>query len=223
MSPLRSKPQRGYSVAELISGIFVFGILSTFVAIIIIPLMGAPNSQQAKIDTVQTGAQALYRLQRDIREGQVNGVYVCTYPASSVCATPQPAPNITSVQVVAILTPRLNGNGNIQWDSTAGTPTWQGFQVYWLVPDNSGNGTYNLEYAFSQSTGFQPGSIASGADTAVNSAFAGTATIVAHNINTLNIDQNVNGKTIGLSLSAQSTDGNKVNETSYTGDAFARN
>ena len=117
----------------------------------------------------------------------------------------------------------LTLRSKIRETSSAGTPSWQGFQIYWLVPDNSGHGTYNLEYAFSQSTSFQPGNLASGADTAVNSAFAGTATIVAHNINTLSIDQNVNGKTIGLSLSAQSTDGSKVNETSYTGDAFARN
>ncbi len=223
MSRQRNKGARGYSLAELLSGMFVFAIMSSFVVIILTPLMSAPNVQQAKIDTVQTGVQALYRLQRDIREGQVNGVYVCTYPASSVCATPQPAPSLTSVQVVAILTPRLNGNGNVQWSSTSGSPTWQGFQVYWLVDDGSGNGTYNLEYAFSPSQGTLPGAAASGADTAVNTALAGSSVTVAHNILSLSVDQNTTGKTIGVAISAQSTVDSKVNESTYEGDSLARN
>jgi len=222
MSRRKNDRQRGYSLAELVSGMFVFGLLSTFVVIILAPLMSAPNIQQAKIDTVQTGSAALYRLQRDIREGQVNGVYTCSYPAPSICVTPSAAPTLGSVQVLAILTARANGNDYSVLSNT-GWPAWQGFQVYWLAPDGSGNGTYNLMYAFHQS-GFQPGSPASGADTAVTAALqSNSATTIARNILSLNVDQDANSKTIGLSVSVQSTVSGKVNETTYQGDSFARN
>src|SRR5690242_15711537 len=118
MSRLKNRRQRGYSLAELLSGIVVFGMLSTFVVLILTPMVSAPSVQQAKIDTVQTGAAALYRLQRDIREGQVNGVYTCSYPAPSVCTTPSTAPTLGSVQVLAILTAKPNGNGYSTWSNT---------------------------------------------------------------------------------------------------------
>ena len=223
MSRLKNKRQRGYSLAELLSGMLVLGILSTFVAIIVTPLMSAPNVQQAKIDTVQSGSIALYQLQRDIREGQVNGVYTCTYPGPSICITPSTAPTLASVQVLAILTARTNGNGFAAWSNT-GWPSWQGFQVFWLAPDGTGHGTYNLMYAFSVSNGFLPGQAASGADTAVNSALASTsAKTVARNILSLSVDQDAPSKTIGLSIAVQSTVDSKVNETTYQGDSFARN
>jgi hypothetical protein len=219
----RNNRQRGYSLAELLSGMFVLALISTFVVIIMLPLMSAPNIQQAKIDTVQTGSMALYRLQRDIREGQVNGVYACSYPGPSICLTPSTAPTLGSVQALAILTARLNGNDYSVLSNT-GWPSWQGFQVYWLVPDGSANGTYNLMYAFHQSNGFLPGSLASGADTAVTAALqSNSATTVARNILSLNIDQDANSKTIGASVSVQSTVDGKVNETTYQGDSFARN
>ena len=223
MSRRRNKAQRGFTLADMLSGMFVLAILTGFAVSIITPLLSAPNAQAAKINTVQSGAMALYRLQRDIREGQVNGVYVCTYPAPSTCSTPSSAPTMASAQVIAILSPQSSGTGYTVW-GTAGTPAWQGFQVFWLVSDGSGNGTYNLEYAFGQSTGFQPGASAASADTAVTSALQATSPeIVAQNILSMSLDQNVTAKTIGLSLSSQSTVDSKVNESTYEGDSFARN
>jgi hypothetical protein len=199
----------------------LFGLLSSFAVTIIAPLLNAPNVQQAKIDTVQTGAIALYRLQRDVRQGQDNGVYVCTYPAPSTCSTPSAAPTLANVQVIAILTARANGSGFAQWSNT-GSPSWTGFQVYWLASD--GNGTYNLTYAFSQSTGFQPGASAASADTAVSAALQSTSPVViAQHLLSIQMDHSAVSKMIGFVVAAQSTDGNKTNETSYEGDTFARN
>lgn len=207
----------------MVSSIFVLAILTGFVVTIATPLMSAPNAQAAKIDTVQSGAMALYRLQRDVREGDVSGVYVCTSPAPSTCSTPSQSPTMASVQAVAILTPRSSGDGFTVW-GLAGAPSWQGFQVYWLVSDGSGNGTYDLDYAFAQASGLQPGASAASADTAVSSALQSTSpVVVAQHILSMSIDQNVNTKTIGLALSAQSTEDSKVNESSFEGDSFARN
>ena len=218
----RSRTQRGFSVSELLTVTVILGLLSTFVVLIIAPLLNAPNAQQAKIDTVQTGALALYALQRDVRQGQVNGVYVCTYPAPTTCTNPSTAPTLAAVHVVAILTARQNGNQFAKWSNT-GQPNWQGFQVYWLAPDATGNGTFDLDYAFSVS-GVQPGAAAASADTAVNSALqSASPTVIAHNLLTLQVDADSVSKMVGFNVQAQSTVDSKVNETSYQGDSFARN
>jgi prepilin-type N-terminal cleavage/methylation domain-containing protein len=222
MSP-RKNSVRGYTLAEVLTAIMILGILGSFVTVIVAPLLNAPNVQQAKIDTTQSGAATLYRLQRDVRQGQVNGVYVCTYPAPTTCSVPSTAPTFASVQVVAILTARASGSGYAAWSST-GQPSWQGFQVYWLVDDGRGHGTYNLEYAFSASSGAQPGAATSSANTAVNSALqSASPERVAGNFLSVQIDQDVVSKMVGLKISSQSTVDSKTNESTFEGDSFARN
>jgi hypothetical protein len=217
----RSRSKRGYTVAEVLTVSVIMGMVSSFVVLIIAPLFNASNAETAKVDTIQAAAKAFYRMQRDLHASTATGVYVCTYPAPSTCSAPSTT-TLTDAKVIAIITPRKNGNGQVMFDAT-GAPQYQGYQVYWLTPDAQGTAT--LSYAFNDPTA---GSINPGftqtADAAVNNALAGAPTFLAQSISDLQLGNfSSTSRTIGLKMLAKSVEGSSQNETSFESDTATRN
>jgi prepilin-type N-terminal cleavage/methylation domain-containing protein len=218
MSPRRTSGRRGYTIAEVLLVTVIMGMISSFVVLIVAPLFKMSNAQTAKVDTVQAAAKAFYRVQRDLRQSDVSGVYVCTYPAPSTCSPPASA--LTHAAVVAIITPLSNGYGQLTWDSSQGQPKWQGFSVYWLAPD--AQGLTALNYAFADPTGGANPTTAS-ADAAVNKALGGAPSFLATSIADLQLSKSTTTSTIGLKMFAQSTEGGATNATSFESDTDIRN
>jgi hypothetical protein len=192
--------------------------VSSFVALIVRPLFAASNSQAAKVETIQTAEKTFYRIQRDLHQSNVSGVYVCTYPAPTTCSAPSAA--LTNVTVVAIITPKANGTGQMSWDPNQGQPQWQGFSVYWLAPDS--NGLPALNYAFKDpAAGANPNAIS--AETAVNLALASTPQVLASSVTALQASLNAPKRTIGLKMFTTATKNGSTNATSFESDTVTRN
>lgn len=219
MSPLRTNAaRRGYTIAEVLTVTVIMGFVSSFVALIVGPLFAASSAQVAKVDTIQAAAKAFYRMQRDFHQSTVSGVYVCTYPAPSSCSPPSSA--LADATVVAIITPKTTGSGQVSWDSQFGQPKWQGFEVYWLAPN--GAGTPALNYAFADpSGGVNPN--AASADAAVNLALGSTPQFLATSITELQLSQDVTNNTIGLKMFATASENRATNTTSFESDTVTRN
>ena len=218
MSRLKTSAPRGFTIAEVLTVMVIMGFISTFVALIVGPTFSAVSSQGAKLDTLHAAARAFYRMQRDIHQSNVNGIFVCTYPAPTTCNPPSSA--LTNATVIAIISPKNNGTGQLTWDSTQGQPQWQGFNVYWLAPD--ANGVMSLQYAFNDPTsGANPG--ASSAVAAVNNALTANPQFLATSVTNLQVSQAVTAQRIGLKMFATATENQSTNETSFESDTFTRN
>lgn len=218
MSPRRTSGRRGYTIAELLLVTVIMGMISSFVVLIVAPLFKMSNAQVAKVDTVQAAAKAFYRIQRDLRQSDVSGVYVCTYPAPSTCSPPAGA--LTHAAVVAIITPLANGDGQLAWDPSQGQPKWQGFSIYWLAPDAQGQTALN--YAFADPTGGANPTTAS-ADAAVDIALGSAPGFLATSVTDLQLSKSTTTSTIGLKMFAQATEGSATNATSFESDTDIRN
>jgi type II secretory pathway pseudopilin PulG len=218
MSHLRTRAGgRAYTIAELLVVFVIMGFVASFVALIVGPLFTASHSQAAKVDTIQTAEKSFYRIQRDLHQTNFSGVYVCTYPGPTACSTP--SPTLTNATVVAIITPKKNGSGQVNWDPNQAQPNWQGFNVYWLAPDATG--ALALNYSFAPTpVGANPS--APSAEAAVNLAF-GTPQLLASGVTELQLDVSAPNKTIGLKMFATATESNSANASSFESDTFTRN
>ena len=209
--------QRGYSVAELLSVIFVMALLMSAVALIIGPLMRSQSQTQAKVDTVQAADVALYRLERDLRNTNLSFIWSCTTTATPVCQAPPATLSTTSAIVVA--SAYKNGTGPFQLTSSTGKPKWQGATVYWV--DTKGD----LEVAFDPPSGFVPGSNMTivQAQRAVSDVTVGGGMHLARFVETLSLAVPGVGHQVALQMQAQSTVNGAVNETTYRTDLETRN
>jgi prepilin-type N-terminal cleavage/methylation domain-containing protein len=210
--------RRGYTIAELLVVLVIMGFVSSFVALIVGPLFSAVNSQAAKVDTIQAAEKSFYRIQRDLHQSNMNGVYVCTYPAPTTCSAPSSA--LSGATVIAIITPKANGSGQLAWDNSQGQPQWTGFNVYWLAPD--ANGVSTLYYKFADPTSGASTSVSS-ADAAVNIALGATPQALATSVTALQIDQTSTTNSIGLKMFATGSEGRSTNATSFESDTLTRN
>ena len=219
MSHLRTKVAlRAYTIAEILTVTVIMGFVATFVALIVGPMFSAVSSQGAKIDTLQAAVRSFYRIQRDLHQSNVNGVFVCTYPAPTTCAPPTAA--LANATVIAIISPKNNGTGQLTWDAAQGQPQWQGYNVYWIAKD--AEGVMSLNYAFNDPTGGALVGVAS-ADAAVNNALGATPQFLATSVTALQISQTVTTSRIGLKMFATSTEDKHTNETSFESDTYTRN
>lgn len=224
----RRKPaseQRGVTMPEIMTVTIIAIIVTTIVASLFTSISGAAGSEQVDADLVQSANDALYRIQRDVRQSDPNGIFACTVSGGAVTCTPgSDLTTPTDVSYLAVLTALDGGNGMVQWD-ISGRPAWTGFNVYWLSPD--GSGTNDLE------SGFAPAQIAPGANpailnadviNAVSSATAATnPAIVAHSISGIQTMVEVANDRVAIRITSQSSDGPNTNSTSVQSDAYARN
>lgn len=219
----RNKYSRAFSLAELLTVIVIFGLLSTLGTLVIAPLMSQPNRQQAKVDTIQAATRAMYRMERDLRMTSPSAVYACTYPAPSTCTSPTAIQGLTSTQVIAIATPRVNGNGQPKWDPSNGQPVWQGFNVYWLAPDPNDATKTNLMFKYTTAT-IQPGTFTGADNSSVNTAISATdAELLATGVTDLQTFMDPTNNIVGFKFKAQATDGGHTNETTLQSNVNTRN
>ena len=130
---------RGFTIAELLTVTVLFGLLLTTIAAVIPAVLRSPSQMQAQVDEVDAGALALYKVQRDARQGDVNGVFNCTTSPTVIC-TQQIGSVPMNTQAIAI----AGDNGSSQFvyqnGQHAGETKWQGYVVYWLAPSAAGIG-----------------------------------------------------------------------------------
>ncbi|HLJ83979.1 MAG TPA: hypothetical protein VKT51_07415 [Candidatus Eremiobacteraceae bacterium] len=128
---------RGFTLAEILTVAVLFGMLLTTIAAVIPAVMRAPAQMQSQVDEVNSAALALYKVQRDARQSDVNGVFNCTTLPIVACSQQVGPP--TQTQAVAIA-----GNDSSQFFLTggqnSGQASWTGYTVYWLAPSSSGIG-----------------------------------------------------------------------------------
>lgn len=213
------------TLAETLVAMVVLGMFLTLVVALVRPLLNAPDQIQAKTSTVQTAAQVLYRIQRDLRMSDANGIYICTSDVIPTCTLP--TATLADATRVAIVTP-LDSNGQLQIDSTANAAAWTGVRVYCLAAN--GTGTDDISYGFAAIAGIAPGadgvkalSTSTVASAVAQACAAGNATTAATNVDRLQLGVDPASGTIGLRLVARTKAGDKTNETAYRGEIHARN
>jgi type II secretory pathway pseudopilin PulG len=225
------RASRAFSLAELLVFIVILGMFTTLAVAIVAPALNAPNKQQAKVDTEQTAVQGLYRMQRDLRMADANGVWSCTSTTVPVCQRPTTARRKSDA--VVMVSPLVAGQ--LQWDATNpttnGLPIWKGVEVYWLVPNGSGSNTLYRQYEDQTTLGVSLGEGPVGAagvslnavQLSVTSAVAASsASVVGTNVLELWVGTQ-NPPMVQLMVKAVSSDSNRTNQTSYEADTFARN
>lgn len=219
----RASRERGVSIAELLTVTVIAGLVGTIVVALTRPIVSASNSELASLQEIQLMDTTLYRIQREIRQSDPNGIFVCTNAGGMSCSLASNLTTPTSVTYLAILTARSNGTGEITWDSS-GRAVWTGFNVYWLVPDAQGTNT--LLYGFgpaSVSDGDNPSILNSDVANAVSQAVAGPGTTVAQNVRQLQTMVDVTSDHVTLVLVGLTSRGNATSELSVQGDVYARN
>ncbi len=131
----RARLERGFTLAEILTVAVLFGLLLSTIVAVIPSVMRAPAQIQSQVDEVNAAALALYKVQRDARQSDVNGVFNCATLPVPLCSQ-QVGQNPASTQAIAIA-----GNDSSQFFVQTGQNFWQGYVVYWLAPSASGVGT----------------------------------------------------------------------------------
>ena len=207
----------------MLSTIVVLGLIMSAVAFVIGPLLRSQSQTQAKTDTVQAAAMALYRLQRDVRNSTFDKIYTCTTGALPACTSP--LTTLTPTSAIVITSAYDNGTGQFQLvpsGAKVGAPMWQGATVYWV--DSVGN----LEVGFDtpSASGYVKGNPLTPlqAAAAVTDVTAQGGTQLARFVEQLSIgvDPLIQHR-VSLQLQAQSTVGGASNETTYRTDLETRN
>lgn len=134
--------ERAFTLAEILTVVFLFGLLLTTIAAVIPAVMRAPAQMQSQVDEVNAAALALYKVQRDARQSDVNGVFDCTTTPSVACSQ-QVGQNPVGTQAIVIAGDDGSSqffNYNNQNGQQSGEVKWQGYVVYWLAPSPTGVG-----------------------------------------------------------------------------------
>lgn len=212
------------TLAETLVAMVVLGMFFTMVVALIRPMLSASSQVQVKTSTVQTAAQVLYRLERDLRMTDAAGVYACTSDVVTSCT--KPSGSLSGTARLAVATP-LDASGNLQIDRTENAVAWTGLRVYCLMPNATG--TSDLRFAYQPIAGIAPGaagiralSLATVAS-AVAQACSSNASVAATNLESIQVSANAAAGTIGVRLVARTLAGGKTNETSYQDEIYARN
>jgi len=216
MSRSRSR-QRGFTLAEVLSVLFILGLVTSFVALIVGPLLRSQSQTQAKVDTVQAAAMALYRIERDLRNTTIFYIYTCSTGSAPVCSA-APA-TLTTTNAVVMSTAYQSGTGQFQFSTSTGKPTWQGAAVYWI------DASRNLNYAFDQPAGWTLGTTINGpqAQQAITDVTASGGMQLARFVQQMSLSVPNNGHQVSFQMQAQSTVGSASNETTYQTDLETRN
>ncbi|MBV8340488.1 MAG: hypothetical protein JO343_11125 [Candidatus Eremiobacteraeota bacterium] len=230
---MRSK-QRGSSIAEVLTVTVIIGMLLSAMVVIVPLLIRAPGQMQGQVDDVNTAAIALYKIRRDFSEGDAKGVMSCTTAPVVSCLTP--GAGMTSVQALVVATAE-NGSGAFQIDSN-GNPNWQGFYIYWLVPNSAGT-SFDLMRAWEPAPGY-PGPTAIYSPTApggspvsvtnaivqplVTAALAlSPPPVLTNYISQMSLGDTSSTSTIQFQLVAGTTGGADQTHTTFQSNTYARN
>lgn len=106
----------GFSLAEVLTAMGVFGIVGSLVAILFALSQSYYASGAAQADVQAETQQAITQMIREIRESSI-GAY-----------------QINATKNAIIFVSARNSNGNFQVYTATGTPYWQKWICYYLVP-----------------------------------------------------------------------------------------
>jgi prepilin-type N-terminal cleavage/methylation domain-containing protein len=226
--------QRGFSIAEVLTVTVILGILTSALTVVVPEMLHAPLQMQSQVDQVNTAALALYKIRRDLSEADTSGVMGCTItPVVSCNALGN---GLTPEQAVAVVTAENPpGTFNVNTADNAsgnniGYPAWQGFYIYWLVPDQSGQ-AYDLMRAYEVS----PSTITAtnGVPNNINAAMVNPLVTAAmaisppptltNYIEQIEVGDNPGSSIINFELIAGTFSGGNITQTDFQGDTYARN
>ena len=226
MSRKPDSSQRGATLLEVLIAGTIASIVMTMSVAMFRPAVTVTNAEQTRTALVQSMDGALFRIQRDVRQSDPNGIFICSgaVPPTS-CELASSLTSATHTQYLAILTARSGGYGEMSWDDS-GRPAWTGFQIYWLET-NPNTGSQMLRYSFAPAT-IQPGTdpVILNADvvTAVASAMTSPyAETVAQSIDDIQTLVDVSRDNVAVRLSCSATDGTAADATNVQSDTYARN
>lgn len=225
MSPANDRHARGMTLAETLTAMALLGLFSAFAVTLIGPIASSPSQVQVKIDAVQSTVSVAYRIQRDLRNANVEGVFACTAGPITSCA--RLGSELTPMARLAVLTP-LDASGQLRLDAATSVAAWTGVRAYCLVKPNDVPGRLSVSYQ--PVTGIASG--AAGAHnlslgtvaSAVSAACAETsATTIATSVESLSAAADGLARTIDVRVVTRSASGGKTNENSYQSSSYARN
>jgi type II secretory pathway pseudopilin PulG len=127
---------RGFTIAELLTVTVLFGLLLTTVAAVMPVVLKSPTQMQAQVDEVDAAALALYKVQRDARQSDINGVFNCSTAPIVVCSQQV---NSQAQPTEAIALAGDDGTTQFVYQKT-GETKWKGYVIYWLAPSATGVG-----------------------------------------------------------------------------------
>ena len=203
----------------------IAGLVAVIIVVLTGPMLSASNAEIGSLHQIQMMDTTLYRLQREIRQSDPNGIFTCSLSSGQMsCELGSNLSVPTDTSYLAILTARPGGTGQTSWDGS-GRPAWTGFNVYWLTAD--GRGTNTLLCSFGSANvpaGINPTILNSVVASAVAQAVAKPgATVVAENVKNIQMMVDVTHDHVALHLAGLSTNGNAKSELSAQGDVYARN
>lgn len=120
----RKKSARAFTLAEMLTVIFILGIFMSTLVLALHTILRWPSNSRDRADTVQTAAISFGLIQRDLREGAIQYTFLCTSSATPTCGQ-------AANPVVAIATAK-DPVGDYHVLQSDGTPAWQGFVLYWV-------------------------------------------------------------------------------------------
>ena len=216
---------RGFSIPEVLTVSGIAGLVAVTIIVLTGPMLSASNAEIGSLHQIQMMDTTLYRLQREIRQSDPNGIFTCSVGSGQMsCALASDLSVPANVSYLAILTARSAGTGRTTWDGS-GRPAWTGFNVYWLAPDSQGTNT--LLYSFGSANvpaGPNPVILNSMVAAAAAQAVATPgATIVAENVRDVQTMVDVTHDHVTLHLAGLATYGSARSELSAQGDVYARN
>ncbi|GEM_PF-1702764 len=223
--------QRGFSLAEVLTVTVILGILMTALVMVAPAMLHAPAQMQSQVDQVNTAAIALYKIRRDFSEGDTSGVMGCQTAPIVTCSAV--SPGLTKVQAMAVVTAE-NPPGTFNVDPNTGYPKWQGFYVYWLAPDATGQ-SFNLMRQFEPVTPMQINQIngPNGVPINVTSALVGPlitaamalspAPVLTNYIDSMSLGDVPGTSTVNFELIAGSFNGANISQTDFQANTYARN
>lgn len=130
------RSNRGFTIAEILTVFVIVGLILGAIAAAMPFITRGPLAAQAQVDNVQSAALALYKMQRDVRQSNINGVWDCSMPPIVLCSQPLPQASNPPAQVVAVVTAD-DGSGQFKVHGP-GEPLWTGMVVFWLTPNSDG-------------------------------------------------------------------------------------
>jgi prepilin-type N-terminal cleavage/methylation domain-containing protein len=220
--------QRGFSLAEVLTVTVILCILMTALVTVTPAMLHAPTQMQAQVDQVNTAAVALYKIRRDFSEGDTSGVMGCQTAPVVTCSAV--GTGLTNVQAMAVVTAE-NPPGTFHVDPSTGYPQWQGFYVYWLTPDATGQ-SFDLNRTFESvpaGTITEPNGVPDNISGAMVAPLVSTAMglspapVLTNYINSMSLGDVPGTSTVNFELIAGTFNGTSITQTDFYANTYARN
>lgn len=214
--------RRGFTIAETLVVAVILGLMLTAIVGSVAPLLSAPDRVQAKSDALTPATAGLYVLQRDIRESDANGVFVC----GGMPITCGDGGVSQATSELAVATARESASLDAPFSLVGGTPDWQGFTVYWQPEPGIVYRTFVPESNMNQDSNddTQRSALAPLAADAVTSALAEPAPPIAmRNVASLAVSIYMAAGIISIHIVGMGSAGGHGNTATFDTDVFTRN